>query len=108
MWSVALLFVITRLILTYAGTLTGAWLGKASPKMAKYGWMGFISQAGVSLGLAVTISRTFPDWGSKLEMLIVAVVTLHEIVGPILLKFALDRSGETYRESENKVKKGVT
>lgn len=106
MWSVALLFVVIRLILTYAGTLAGAWLGKASPKMAKYGWMGFISQAGVSLGLAVTISRTFPGWGPKLEMLIVAVVTLHEIAGPILLKFALDRSGETYRRSEKNKNRG--
>jgi len=98
MWSVAFLYVLVRGLLTFIGTMAGARLGKATPKMMKYGWMGFISQAGVSLGLAVTISRTFPGWGSKLEMLIVAVVTLHEIVGPVFLKYALDKSGETHVE----------
>lgn len=97
-WSIALFFVLIRMVLTYSGTVLGARMGKASPKMLKYGWMGFISQAGVSLGLAITISRTFPGWGSRLEMFIIAIITVHEIIGPVLLKYALDRSGETKRK----------
>ena len=95
LWVVAFLFVIVRILFIYLGTLLGARLGGATSKMSKYGWLGFISQAGVSLGLAVTISKTFPDWGPQLEILIISVVTIHEMIGPILLKYSLDKSGET-------------
>lgn len=95
LWTFALLFVGIRLLFTYLGTMLGAKVGKATPKMMKYGWMGFISQAGVSLGLAVTISRTFPKWGPNLETLIISVVTIHEIIGPVFLKYTLDKAGET-------------
>lgn len=95
LWSFALLFVVVRLLFIYLGTTWGARIGKATPKMSKYGWMGFVSQAGVSLGLAVTISRVFPEWGPNLEILIISVVTIHEIVGPVFLKYGLDKAGET-------------
>ncbi len=94
-WIITLAIVATRGVMVWLGTIAGSRIGNAGSFMQQYGWLGFISQAGVSIGLAVTIGRTFPDWGGQLETLIISVVTVHEIVGPIFLKFALDRSGET-------------
>jgi Kef-type K+ transport system membrane component KefB len=64
------------------------------PRLRRYLWMGLISQAGVTFGLAALISRTFPDFGSQVEVLIVAMITTHELVGPVLTRKALERSGE--------------
>ncbi|SEK75198.1 Kef-type K+ transport system, membrane component KefB [Stigmatella aurantiaca] len=65
------------------------------PRLRRYLWMGLISQAGVTFGLAALVSRTFPDFGPQVEVLIVAMITTHELVGPVLTRRALERSGET-------------
>ncbi|MBX5484497.1 MAG: cation:proton antiporter, partial [Myxococcaceae bacterium] len=57
-------------------------------------WMGLISQAGVTFGLAALIARTFPEFGLKMEVLIIAMVTIHELVGPILVRRGLQNAGE--------------
>jgi hypothetical protein len=56
-----------------------------------------VSQAGVTLGLAILINAEFPDWGGKLYALIVSMITLHETIGPILFRAALTRAGEVGR-----------
>jgi Kef-type K+ transport system membrane component KefB len=57
-------------------------------------WMGLVSQAGVTLGLAILINAEFPDWGGRLYALIVSMITLHETIGPILFRSALAKAGE--------------
>ncbi|MCY1078067.1 cation:proton antiporter [Archangium lansingense] len=68
------------------------------PRLRRYLWMGLISQAGVTFGLAALISRTFPDFGPQVEVLIVAMITAHELIGPVLTRRALERSGEVHSE----------
>ncbi|HZI11947.1 MAG TPA: cation:proton antiporter [Myxococcus sp.] len=64
------------------------------PRLKRYLWMGLISQAGVTFGLAALVSRTFPSFGAQVEVLIVAMITAHELVGPVLTRRALAASGE--------------
>jgi Kef-type K+ transport system membrane component KefB len=61
---------------------------------ARLVWMGLISQAGVTLGLATIVASEFPDWGARVRTLIIALTGLHIVIGPILLKAALVRAGE--------------
>lgn len=63
-------------------------------RLKRYLWMGLISQAGVTFGLAALVSRTFPSFGPQVEVLIVAMITAHELVGPVLTRRALAGSGE--------------
>jgi Kef-type K+ transport system membrane component KefB len=67
--------------------------GERSP-VSQMLWMGLVSQAGVTLGLAILVAAEFPDWGATLQTLVVAMIALHELVGPILFKAALVRAGE--------------
>jgi hypothetical protein len=41
------------------------------------------------------IERTFPEFGAGLGALVIATVAINELVGPILFKLALDRTGES-------------
>lgn len=68
------------------------------PRLRQNLWMGLISQAGVTFGLAALVSRTFPDFGPQVEVLIVAMITAHELVGPVLTRRALQRSGEIHSD----------
>ena len=73
------------------------WAGKSpavTPVLAEHAWLGLMSQAGLTLGLATVARRAFPGWGVSLEGLIVAMVGVHELLGPILFRRALRLAGE--------------
>jgi Kef-type K+ transport system membrane component KefB len=57
-------------------------------------WMALISQAGVTLGLTLIVAEEFPTWGRTVQALMLALIALHQIVGPVLYRMALARAGE--------------
>jgi Kef-type K+ transport system membrane component KefB len=65
-----------------------------APALRRSLWMGLVSQAGVTFGLAGLIGRSFPTFGAQIEVLIIAMVSLHELIGPVLLRRALIQTGE--------------
>jgi Kef-type K+ transport system membrane component KefB len=93
-WFLALVIVSIRLLAIWASTYWGSVLARTTESVKKYSWMGFVSQAGVGLGLAIMIERTFPGWGSEFKTLILAVIAINQIIGPILFKYALIQSGD--------------
>jgi Kef-type K+ transport system membrane component KefB len=88
-------------------TMRGVWIRIASaigarftnlePSLANHAWKGLISQAGVTLGLATIVAAEFPTWGADMQVLMVALIGLHEVVGPILFRAALASAGEVGR-----------
>lgn len=97
-WPVALVIVAARTVLTWLGARAGARLGGSPPEVARLGWLGLISQAGVTLGLSLLVAREFPAWGEQFVAVTTAVIILHLLIGPVLLKVALVKAGETRRE----------
>ncbi|RPH70699.1 MAG: hypothetical protein EHM78_10460 [Myxococcaceae bacterium] len=65
------------------------------PRLRRWGWTGLVSQAGLALGIAGKIQKEHPGYGAGFAAMAVATVALNELVGPILFKAALDRSGES-------------
>jgi trehalose 6-phosphate synthase len=59
-----------------------------------YVWMGLISQAGITLGLAATVASEFSTWGAQIQMLLVALIAVDELVGPVMFRMGLARAGE--------------
>lgn len=92
--GVALVLALVRLGLVGTMATAGARLAGLSDTPARFMWMGLISQAGVTLGLATIAATEFPDWGEQVRTLVVALTGLHVLVGPILLKACLGRAGE--------------
>ena len=86
-----------RLVLIRMTAVVGARVAGLTGEPPRLAWMGLVSQAGVTLGLAILISAEFPDWGGRLYALIVSMITLHETVGPVLFRAALTRAGEVGR-----------
>ncbi|MGQ0508731.1 MAG: cation:proton antiporter, partial [Myxococcaceae bacterium] len=93
----ALVLVAVRALAIFLSTRVFA--RKTEPNLRQFLWMGLISQAGVTFGLAALVRRTFPEFGADVEVLIVAMVTLHELVGPVLSRRAVIGAGEVDVES---------
>jgi len=92
LFAVALVGV--RAFAIYSGTKLGSRFGKADEATQTFGWMGFVSQAGVSILLAAIVGNTFGELGRSLETLIIGGVAINELIGPVLFKMGLTLSGE--------------
>jgi Kef-type K+ transport system membrane component KefB len=86
-----------RLATLRLGSAVGARLARTNEPHARDAWMGLVSQAGVTLGLAIIIATEYPGWGGRLQTLIVAIIALHQLIGPVLFRRALERAGEVGR-----------
>jgi Kef-type K+ transport system membrane component KefB len=94
---VALILATSRSLVTWVGGRLAARLAGDPPVLRRWAWSGLVSQAGLALGLSVIIAREFPSFGVQFRALAIGAVAINEMVGPILFKLALDRSGETSR-----------
>lgn len=93
-WPLALLLVVWRGGLKFVGTSVGAGISGEDPLVRRLAWSGFISQAGVALGMAIVIERTFPGWGGTFKTIVLAVIAINQVIGPILLQKMIYRIGE--------------
>jgi Kef-type K+ transport system membrane component KefB len=95
LWPVALILAGTRALATWVASRAASRLAGDPPVLRNWGWSGLVSQAGLTLGLSVIIARELPSIGTPFRALAIATVAVNEMVGPVLFKLALDRTGET-------------
>jgi trehalose 6-phosphate synthase len=91
---VALALSALRLGLIRVGIALGSRGSGLDPNVGRYLWTGLISQAGITLGFSSVVASEFMAWGPDLQTLLVALIAIHEIVGPPLFRHGLARAGE--------------
>jgi Kef-type K+ transport system membrane component KefB len=94
-WVIALTLCVVRGLATYAAARLSSRIADDEPIIRRWGWSSLVSQAGLALGLSITIAAAFPSIGEGFRALAIAAVAINEMIGPILFKLALDRAGET-------------
>jgi len=101
MGVLGLTYIVLRIVGKYAGAWVGGYLAGADPKIRDNLGLALLSQAGVAVGLALASSTRFAKYGpdgEELGELILTVVTattfVVQIIGPLLVKVAVIRSGE--------------
>jgi mannitol/fructose-specific phosphotransferase system IIA component (Ntr-type) len=80
------------------GATVGGLVSGTTPRIWKNMPLSFFPQAGVAIGLVVLLEgddRIPYEYSSLIGTLILAAVTVNEIVGPVFTKLALSRSKET-------------
>lgn len=92
--GIAVAVSVLRMVMIWLATRAGAAYAGIEPVTGGLVWMGLVSQAGVTLGLALIIAAEFPTWGVTMQTLVVALIALHQLVGPVLFRAALGRAGE--------------
>ena len=94
LWPVALALAASRGVITWVGARVGSRMARDEPSVRRWGFSGLLSQAGLSLGIAVLVARFFPEFGAGFHALAVATIAINELLGPLLFKVALERVGE--------------
>lgn len=91
-----IIFVVFRGIGKFSGTVIGARLSNAPPKVQKYTAGGLIPQGGIVIGLALLINQTpyFKSISDIIMNMIIGATIVHEIIGPVFAKLALRKAGE--------------
>src|SRR2546430_8658962 len=94
LWPWGLLLVGLRAVSLRYGFVWGGGHAGGAPPRGRQGRRGPVARAGGALGLAQVARRAFPEWGVSLETFVVAMIGVHEVVGPICFRRALGRAGE--------------
>lgn len=99
--SIGIVYVASRILGKCSGASLGSKYAKASPAVQKYLGFALLSQAGVAIGLAILVSHELAGLpsGEELGALAITIITattvVFEIIGPIGVRYAVTRSGET-------------
>ena len=90
------LYLVARLVGKMAGAALGARIASAPPKIGRWLGMGLMPQAGVAIGLSLTIAQhpAFSEVGVIVVNVILATTLIYELLGPIAVRYALRAAGE--------------
>lgn len=91
-----LLYFFARIIGKIGGAALGAAIAGASQPVVCWLGLGLVPQAGVAVGLALTLSHepAFKEINTLIVNVILATTLLNEVLGPIAAKFALGQAKE--------------
>jgi Kef-type K+ transport system membrane component KefB len=89
-----LLLFAVRAGVMFGATRLGAAVAGETPAFANNLWPGLISQAGVALGLLLVAQEALPELAEPLGQVATVLISLNLLVGPVLLRRALNGSPE--------------
>ncbi len=95
---VGIIYIIFRSLGKYAGADLSCRATKCAPNITKYLGITLLPQAGVALGMAQT-AGALSD-GAIIRNVVLFSVLIYELVGPVLTKWALTKSGEIKPEGK--------
>ena len=93
---VVLLYVLARFSGKFSGSFLGAHLSGAPPQVKRFLAFALFPQGGIVIGLALLAYQNpdFREVGTLLVNVVIGATVLHELMGPVFSKFALQRAGE--------------
>ncbi len=87
-------YILARSVGKYIGSYVSCAATKCDPVVKKYLGITLLPQAGVALGMCVTAAKLGTSDGVLIKNIILFSVLIYELVGPLLTKWALTRSGD--------------
>ena len=94
---VGVVYITSRSIGKYSGSLLSSKLAKCDENIVKYLGITLLPQAGVALGMANLVQKSTeiaPEIGTLILNITLFAVLIYELVGPLLTKIALQKAGE--------------
>jgi Kef-type K+ transport system membrane component KefB len=92
--AVGLIYVLGRAGGKLFGTIVATRRVNSEPPVRRYLGFAMLSQAGLAVGLLLAVNRRFPELAPLITTVVLAAVTIFELVGPVGARYALVRAGE--------------
>ena len=97
-WFPAVCIAFVRVMGIFGATWLAGTIIRDPANHNRIAWMAYLAQAGVAIGLAQIAQRRFPETGIYLTTIVLAVISINQVVGPITFKMALNMAGETGKD----------
>lgn len=92
--GIGLAYIIARSLGKYLGAFISAKAVHCEPLIQHYLGITLLPQAGVALGMSVTVAQTLGAGGQMVRNIVLFGVLIYELVGPTLTRIALTKSGD--------------
>ena len=92
--GIGVAYILSRSVGKIAGASAASKLMKCEAKVCKYLGITLLPQAGVALGMSVTVAAQMGEEGAIIRDIILFSVLIYELFGPVLTKVALTKAGE--------------
>ncbi len=92
--GIGVMYILSRFAGKIFGASVSAKLMRCEPSICKYLGITLLPQAGVALGMSVTVAAEFGAEGAIVRNIVLFSVLIYELVGPILTKIALTAAGD--------------
>ena len=90
---VGVIYILSRSLGKYFGAFASATMMHVDPLISKYLGITLLPQAGVALGMCVTAAELGPE-GALIRNITLFAVLIYELVGPMLTKMSLMKTGD--------------
>ena len=100
-------YILSRSAGKYIGAFSSCKMAKCDEKTTRYLGVTLLPQAGVALGMSVTVME-LGDIGSIIRNIILFSVLVYELLGPVLTKIALTKAADTTEKPKEKERKHRT
>ena len=97
---IGVVYIISRSLGKYIGAYISCAASKCDETVKKYLGITLLPQAGVALGLCVTVSAKMGEEGSLIRNIVLFAVLIYELFGPVMTKNALLAAGDITPKSE--------
>ncbi len=100
-WLLVVVFAIARAAGKYSGVYVGGHVSGAGKNIKKFIAPGLIPQGGIVIGLALLIQQNplFDQFSSILINTVLGATVFHELLGPVLSRWAILKAGEAHQLS---------
>ncbi len=92
--GIGVTYIVFRSFGKYIGAFFGARWMKCSDEIRKYLGITLLPQAGVALGMSMTVTETMGEAGRLIRNITLFSVLIYELAGPLMTKIALTKAGE--------------
>ncbi len=92
--GIGIAYIISRSAGKIFGATVSARLTRCEESICKYLGITLLPQAGVALGMSVTVAAQFGEEGAIVRNIVLFSVLIYELVGPIMTKWALTKAGD--------------
>lgn len=95
-----IVYIIARSAGKIGGASVSSKLTKCPPQVQKWLGITLLPQAGVALGMSITVAEQLGQDGSIIRSIVLFSVLIYELVGPLLTKIALTKAGDIHPKEE--------
>ena len=105
--GIGIAYILSRSAGKILGASSSAKFMKCEPSIQKYLGITLLPQAGVALGMSVTVAAEFGAEGTLVRNIVLFAVLVYELVGPIMTKMALTAAGDIQHKPHEERRKEV-